>query len=143
MANKILLNLSSLFPTQLAAIYVVRVKYLLLEYQNLKSNVSFIYLNVIFTTRTWVSLGIYWSHATNHTSIMFDFYAITYSRLSIIDMCNVWFSSGDPSYLLNLQPVTMGVLIGAHSSILNFFNISLIYLVCKMNMPFLNWKNCK
>jgi hypothetical protein len=104
--------LSSTLPTQFASIYVVRVKNLLLEYHKVNSKVPLRYMNIFFTTCTWVSFGASWNHATNPTAcIMSNLDAITYSRMLIIDMYTVLFSFRDSSCFLNLQPVTMGVLL--------------------------------
>jgi hypothetical protein len=63
---------------------------------------------------------------------------VTYSRMPIIYPYSVLFSSKYSSCLLNLHHVIMGVLTGAQSSILNLFNISLIYLVYEMNIPLMD-----
>jgi xanthine/uracil permease len=60
---------------------------------------------------------------------MSDLDGVTYSRLSIIDLYSVLFSSRYSPSFLKLHPVIMGVLIGAQCSILNFINVSLIYLI--------------
>ena len=91
-----------------------------------------------------ISFYVAWNYATNHISyLIIGLDAITYNRIVIIDMYNVWFTSRYSPYFLNLQTVTMGILPGAQSSILNFFNIYLIYLVCEMNMPLSIQEICK
>jgi hypothetical protein len=45
----LVLFMSSTLPTQFASVYVVRVKYLPLEYHKSKSKVLFRYLNILFT----------------------------------------------------------------------------------------------
>jgi len=111
---------------QSTSVYAIGVKYSPLEYHKPKSKVPFRHLNIIFISCTWVSFGAIWNCATNPTSyIMYGLDAITYSRLTIIDLYNVSFASRDSSFFINLQPVTIGVLTSVQSSILNFFNFIL------------------
>ena len=91
-----------------------------------------------------VSFYIAWNSATNHNAyVMIGLDVITYSRIVIIDMYNVRFTSEYSSNFLNLQTVIMGFLTGAQYSIMNFFNISFIYLVSEMNIPLSMWEICK
>ena len=108
-------------------------------YHKPKSNVPFKYLKILFIFCTCVSFSVAWNLVTNHVAyIMSSLEAITYSRLPIIDLYRVWFTSFDSSSLLNLQLVIMAMLIGLQFSISNFFNTSLMYLVCEINMPLLD-----
>jgi hypothetical protein len=55
--RRMLLHLSSTFPSQFALVYVVRVKYSTFGYNSPKSKVPFKYLNIHLKNCTCVSLG--------------------------------------------------------------------------------------
>ena len=86
------------------------------------------------------SFGAAWNLATCPTAcITSGQEAITYRRLPIINLYNLWSTSLDESSMLNLQPVTIGIRRGLQSSILNFLSISLMYLAWHINIPFSCW----
>ena len=109
-------------------------------YHNPYSFVPFRYQRILLTTIICDSFGAAWNLATCPTAcITSGREAVTYRRLPIIDLYNLWSISLDESSMLNLQPVTIGVRMGLQSSIINLLRISLMYLAWHINIPFSCW----
>ena len=66
----LVLFLSSILPTQYLLVYAVRLKYLSFGYYNPSSKVPLRYLNILFTSFKWVSLGGDWNFSMSPTTCM-------------------------------------------------------------------------
>ena len=98
------------------------------------------YRIIILTAIIWDYFGAGWNLTTCLTSyITSGREVVTYRRIPIIDLYNLWSTSFDESSKINLQHVTIGVRTGLQSSILNFLSISLMYLVWYINIHLSCW----